>query len=314
MRAAPHCRVSLSIPLENHRPNSYKHGRYWPRTLYWPMGRHDQFREGAPREPPLARKVSFMVIATLPRFLQHGKTGGLIRLGRDHDGGYVVSEADVLAADILITLGIADDWSFERDFAAKNDIPIIAYDGSVGTEIFVRTFFRTLYRHPAKPRRWMKDLKLILGFVRFFGGPGRSHVGKFVSLDNVGNHVAMEKVLSDTDSDRIFLKIDIEESEYMALEAILACQDRITALVIEFHECAARLDAIRDFVSRFSLPLVHIHANNWSPVDGESGLPLTMELTFSRSSVPGEEVAVYPCELDMPNNRDLPEIVLTFES
>lgn len=253
-----------------------------------------------------------MVIASLPRFLQHGKAGGLIRLGRDHDGGYVVSEADVLGADILISLGIGNDWSFEAEFAAKNDIPIIAYDGSVGTKVFFRKFLTPLRRYPAKPGRWMKNLTLLVGFIRFFGSPRRSHIRKFVSPKPVGNHISMDEILSGTDSDRIFLKIDIEESEYAALEAILACQDRITALAIEFHQCAAHLETIRDFVTRFSLPLVHVHANNWSPLHRETGLPLTMELTFSRSSVPGEETAAYPCELDMPNNPDGGEIILTF--
>ena len=40
----------------------------------------------------------------------------LIRIGRENDGGYLVSRSDIDHSDVLIGLAINDDWSFEKEF------------------------------------------------------------------------------------------------------------------------------------------------------------------------------------------------------
>ena len=52
----------------------------------------------------------------LPSFLKFDTTNDLVRIGRDHDGGYLVSKIDIDDSEILVGLGISDDWSFESDF------------------------------------------------------------------------------------------------------------------------------------------------------------------------------------------------------
>jgi hypothetical protein len=44
----------------------------------------------------------------------------LIRLGRDWDGGYVVSKDQIEKTETLLSFGINDDWSFEIDFEKRN--------------------------------------------------------------------------------------------------------------------------------------------------------------------------------------------------
>ena len=59
------------------------------------------------------------MLGLLPNFLKFKKTNDLVRIGRDNDGGYLVSRNDIDNSDILISFGISEDWSFEVDFIKK---------------------------------------------------------------------------------------------------------------------------------------------------------------------------------------------------
>ena len=59
--------------------------------------------------------------------------------------------------------------------------------------------------------------------------------------------------------------------------------------------------------------LVHVHANNHGEVRREDGLPLFLELTFSKYCKLGEK-AILPNILDMPNKKDNAEIQLIIEN
>ena len=54
--------------------------------------------------------------AILPKFFHYYTGNDLIRIGRNHDGGYLIAKVDIEKSDLLISFGISDDWSFERDF------------------------------------------------------------------------------------------------------------------------------------------------------------------------------------------------------
>ena len=57
--------------------------------------------------------------ARLPNLFSIKQATDLIRIGRDYDGGYLVSKSDIEKTDELIGLGINDDWSFEEDFLSQ---------------------------------------------------------------------------------------------------------------------------------------------------------------------------------------------------
>ena len=57
--------------------------------------------------------------ARLPNLFSIKQATDLIRIGRDYDGGYLVSKSDIEKTDVLIGLGINDDWSFEEDFLSQ---------------------------------------------------------------------------------------------------------------------------------------------------------------------------------------------------
>ena len=71
------------------------------------------------------------------------------------------------------------------------------------------------------------------------------------------------------DEKKLFLKIDIEGSEYDILEDIILNKSKIQGIVIEFHEVSKNIDKIINFTNKLNtdLYLVHIHANNYSMKD-----------------------------------------------
>jgi len=68
----------------------------------------------------------------LPNFFKPFSSSGLIRIGKDNDGGYLIENNSMLETDMLITLGIDHDWSFEEEFFSITNCVIQSYDGSVG--------------------------------------------------------------------------------------------------------------------------------------------------------------------------------------
>ena len=53
----------------------------------------------------------------------------LKRIGKRNDGGYLVGLDSIKKTKTLISYGINDDWSFEKDFYEINDkINIISFD------------------------------------------------------------------------------------------------------------------------------------------------------------------------------------------
>ncbi len=245
----------------------------------------------------------------LPHFLRFDTAGDLVRLGRDHDGGYLVSQSDVDASDALISLGVNDDWSFEKDFCGRNDVDVIAYDGSVGPAHFLKRLIKAGLRFYNPALAW-RSLQVLISYFQFFRGR-RRHVRKFVGLSIGGLFCSMGAVFEAAKSSNLFLKIDIEGGEYRILDDLVRNVDRIRGAVIEFHDCDLHLARIESFVRSFGIPVVHVHANNNAPVEAAHSLPLVLEVTFSRNVSAGGG-ALLPHELDRPNNRAFEEIVLRF--
>jgi len=251
-----------------------------------------------------------VIRAVLSPIFRPRHPASLERLGRSHDGGYLVDSRDVLAADSVIGLGIYDDWSFERAFAARNDVPMLAYDGSVSASHFAWRICRAALN--LQPRVFLRSVGLFVDYLRFFSGR-RSHVKSFVASAELTPSVSLDDVFDELRKrglSRPFLKVDIEGSEYAVLDELVA-NDRITTgLAIEFHDCAKHIEEIGRFVERYGLRLVHVHANNFSPVSPD-GVPDALELTFS-SSAQDETGCALPHSLDRPNRRGVPEIAIEF--
>jgi len=257
------------------------------------------------------------MIGTLPQFFQLKTIDDLIRLGGKHDGGYLVSEEDVMSSDIFISLGMGTNWKFEIDFVEKNNVSLNIYDASVNKNYFLSLIKNSIIRF-YRPKNILFYLKLYFSYINFFQN-NRKHIEKFVSsnlklsINDKEKYCTINDVFRNIDSKSIFLKIDIEGDEYRILNSILTYQDRIKSLVIEFHNCDIHLSRIKNFISNFNLSLVHIHANNYSPIDANTNLPLTLEMTFSKNFTSSSNNNSLTSDLDMSNCDSREEISLIFE-
>jgi hypothetical protein len=249
-----------------------------------------------------------IVEARLPNFFSFKSASDLVRIGRDYDGGYLVSQSDVDKSDLLIGLGISDDWSFEEDFTKIKDVEVYAYDASISQNGFLKSFIKSLLKIN-QPKFVLQKLNVLLSYRRFFSKSNRHHhVEKFVGLNSGNhNHCTLASILSDITSQNIFMKIDVEGSEYRFLDTIISNQSRISGLVLELHDCDLHLEKISNFIDKFDLKLVHIHANNYGQIRLDDGLPLVIEVTFSRYCKIQNEPSL-PHHLDTPNSRYKDEI------
>lgn len=216
-----------------------------------------------------------------------------------------------MKTDLLIALGINNDWSFEEDFFDRRACPIVAYDGTIDEIQFLKAAIRRSLRL-RHPRSLLSRWSIYFGYRRFFAGE-RKHIKKNVGLNHEASQVPMKQIFSEQKQKNVFLKIDIEGSEYEIMEDLIKEQARFTGMVIELHDCGLHFDRIKAFIESIRMPLVNVHANNFGQLDGD-GLPLVLELSFSSSVDPSVSsyVAALPHSLDMPNNPEDEEISLSF--
>jgi len=247
--------------------------------------------------------------AFIPSFFKHKRPSDLVRVGRANDGGYTISEKDIIETSHLISLGMDDDWSFESGFKLINEVPIFIYDRSISKRFFLKRMIRSILR-VEKQFILLKSIKTYLSYISFFQDEVK-HIEKNVGLDLAGS-ITMDNVFKETDSNKIFLKIDIEGGEYRLLDSIIENQNRLTGMVMEFHDCDLHIALIENFLSKFSLSLVNIHANNNGAIDNRTGIPHALELSFSSQAVASNEFCSYPNSIDQTNNSFEDEIIINF--
>ena len=248
----------------------------------------------------------------LPNKLKPDGLYKLIRVGKDNDGGYLVCEESVVNSNTLISFGISDDFSFEEHFQKINNINILAYDHTVNLNFFLKKFLHSLIKFNFII--FFKQLINWINFKKFFNksknklflkkiGKGGSAFNDYIPVENI--------IKSSANNQNFFFKIDIEGSEYRILDDLIKFMDRIEGLAIEFHNVDINLDRVINFIEKFNLKLVHIHANNWSTC-GLNNIPSSIELSFSKKPVLLKNDLKFPHELDQNNNPNSDEIKLVF--
>ncbi len=251
---------------------------------------------------------------TLPKFLQPKKINSLKRIGGNNDGGYVIDERNISNSDILIGLGMSDNWHFEEEFNSINSVPTYIYDGTVSLKLFLKKCKKYFIR-VNKPKIFIHWLKTTYNYIKFFKGD-KFHIAKLVGIDAPPNYVSLSTILNKSISknySHIYLKIDIEGWEYRLLSDLIKYSEIIEGLAIEFHDVDLHIDKIEHFVSQFPLNLVHIHCNNYAPLSGNK-IPHTIECSFSSRPVIDIFATDFPNNLDMPNDPNLEEYTLSFSN
>jgi len=262
----------------------------------------------------------------LPNFFNPVRFNDLIRLGRNNDGGYIIREIDVLETEILISLGVNFDWSFEKDFLTYNKkIFLQTFDGSSGLRYFrksLKTRIKIFLSNPniVNFQKILQRLKLTLSFIFFFKlnlTKKINHTEKFVGeyQENFSDFfqfygydpqfISFEDIFNES-TKNVFLSIDIEGGEYKLLKDLVKYSDFIIGLNIEFHNIIDHLDEIESFIKDINLHLIHTHINNFGSL--EKGLPKVIELSFSKirnnnENSRNELVNLLPIDLDQPNDK-----------
>jgi hypothetical protein len=252
----------------------------------------------------------------------------LVRIGRNYDGGYVLSKRQVEQTKTLFSFGINDDWSFEEDFLKQHKVALFAYDASVSIEIFKKSRLHHLtlalgnficFNFVETRKRagsWLGLNKTIKTFSSFFDArKHRFFFKKFVGTQDNEIYSRLDTILNDYISQQdvedlsIFLKMDVEKYEYLTLDQLPPFFDKINGLCVEFHQLDVLGDKFEKIIDLFSpqFAIAHIHGNNYGSLIPGTNLPETLEVTFiNRTLLTSENLSTqdYPIPgLDFPCNQ-----------
>ena len=258
-----------------------------------------------------------------PNYLNPYENKNIIRLGNDYDGGYLVDKESVLETEILISIGISYDWTFEKDFFKLNSCKISSYDGTVGKNFFYEKIKKRMKNilnkksgaYLIKTIWWIiLPFRFFIFFNNFRLVNRKKHYEMFVYENNKKldidyfvhkngyspKFIRFCKIIEKIPSDKkIFLKIDIEGDEYSLLDSLIRYQDRFTSLVIEFHNLDKNnYQILEEFIQKFNLTLSHTHINIAGGFN-DDGMPKVIELTFVKNLKKEKKVEKLPHLLDM---------------
>lgn len=190
----------------------------------------------------------------------------LVRLGPDHDGGYLVPDADLDRISVLLSPGVETTWGFEADLADRYGVASVMCDGSADPPPDL-TGLQTF------ERRWLA---------------ARTGADRVSLADWVDEHAAPE------DKD-LMLQMDVEGAEYAVLRATPAATlARFRIIVIEWHDLqrlsnvygySRRAPALRKLARLFDV--AHVHLNNCCGEVAYAGyvLPRALEVTYLRKDL-----------------------------
>jgi hypothetical protein len=266
------------------------------------------------------------------------KLDDLVRLGRSEDGGYLVPRRCIEATRVVVGMGIFDDWSFEAAFAAANpSVAIVGVDGTVSDRQFrsrmgeakMRALIALVRFHRSQAadqlriaRHWSAKRREL---VTFFDGARRRLLSKHVAdvesqWETTWPALSRnDDLIADAGPLGIFVKMDIEGSEYRVLVDVLADHERINGLVIEFHDVDVHWGRFAELLdaSGEHFAVAHVHGNNYHPLIRGAKTPRALEITLVNRGLLAAPVASsdarYPLVgLDRPCDPTRPDYALEF--
>jgi hypothetical protein len=272
-----------------------------------------------------------------PKFLND-----LIRIGARGDGGYVLNKASVRHSQYLLSFGINDEWSFESEFLTRRpQIKIFCFDHSVSKGVFrarmrnaihdilsFKPIASGLSLKRARLLQMFSDLrhwaKIHSQFSRFVSNQNVKFYSKGISNEKNDQFITFTEAFqlispAKPPENSVFVKIDIEQSEYRVLPAILAAQHYISGMVVEFHDLDILWGKFLEIMQQLTryFEITHIHGNNYGGLIPNSDIPRVLEITFlKRALIPSHQNSpdvTYPIpHLDFPNDVRKEDYRLTF--
>lgn len=248
------------------------------------------------------------------------EVAGLVRVGGDSDGGYVVPEALLRSADVLVSMGLGHNWQFEKDVRVINPgIRVQVYDHTVSDKFFARQHLVELAGLLAGKSSLarVRRRRLRLHDYRAFFGTEATHFRERIYDRCDSQSVDIPTVFARAGTGSVFVKMDIEGGEYRVLEEVLSYADRILGLAVEFHDIGPLRPVFERVLeaSRDRFEIVHVHANNFVPTYRD-GFPEACEITLARRDLVlgTQRRHTLPLRgLDRPNDCRSPDYRLTFK-
>jgi len=236
----------------------------------------------------------------------------LIRIGSANDGGYLAEKSSHDSAQTLISLGLNDNWTFEKEFSGNFKLPVIGFDCVLNAKFLIKKIVSCiilLYKF-YDGKRYISLFKSISVYFDYLNHRKFFHQ-KFVGYSNNERSITFETLMQTYGTTTpMFLKCDIEGWEYRILDGLVQFERCFSGVVIEFHDVDLHRERIQSFIEKFSLTLVHIHPNNFAGVDN-FGHPLVIEMTFAKNPVPLNFLPYsLPHPLDRPCSDAIAEIPL----
>jgi hypothetical protein len=253
-------------------------------------------------------------------YLRPYEIDDLMRCGPDHDGGYVVSKSNIRNCNFILGLGLSDDWGFEDDFSKlRRGVEIHVYDHTVSPfKYLIKIIKGILNIFRGRPDIGHVRLKYnaLIGYLRYF--PSRAqHFRKMIVRNPVRiGEASLTQAIHNTKAQSLFLKIDIEGSEYEIIQQIIDNERAIHGLVIEFHDTEVRREEFKAAIDALDkkFDLIHIHANNFAEL-AEDNLPTVLEISFIKRVQNRNRVKriIFPNDnLDSANNPFAPDYSMYF--
>lgn len=224
-----------------------------------------------------------------------------LRLGNQHDGGYILNELICSNTKRLVSVGIGGEDNFELQWAEKFPNTVIeAYDGTYPCNNLCNKF----------PERINKNI--------FYINYNVGYEDKQIPINTI----------VDT-KDSVLLKVDIEGGEYKAFDNFYP-SNNLTGLILEIHDMhiPEHCDKIVQLITENfkDMLLFHVHGNSWGGMfdlnltphvsDGIliKRFPHVLELSFiSKHLVSNYSIdkGKFPVDgLDNTNRHDSPDIDL----
>lgn len=250
-------------------------------------------KENASEQQMMLDRVT-RLLTVYQAFDQHGPLS-LCRMGRAHDGGYVVPSLAMTHASAVMGYGICDDISFEESASRIYEKPSYGFDGTC-----------------PKPKIHHRLCHFIPNNIV----PSGMDQDAATSFD----HQIKKLQLRDS---QLFIKMDIEGNEYSVMADILRHASQITGIVLEIHfmqeDQVPLALSLLEAIDRHFL-LVHVHGNNYclksfTSTYAAGSIPCVLELSYvNRNLVQSYTVAAdqsHPTPLDMPNNASVSDCTFT---
>jgi hypothetical protein len=272
-------------------------------------------------------------------FLKPIEYRNMIRLGNKYDGGYVVPDDLTKKTDVLISFGYGYDATFEYDYIRFTSNKVYIYDYSCNLFYLVKLFLKYLKRFFIFKKKFKDvkyhytNLKNHLLFIqnKMINFQKRKIISRKSSKPNayVMSHsageiplfkkdITIKKIFDEINFQNVFLKCDIEGSEYYIIDDILEYHNRIDIITVEFHWVDKNLElfseSIKKLLEHFSI--VHIHGNNHNPLVKNINIPEVPEITLVNNKFINEKkyVTNFPRQnLDNPNNFTIADLFFHFK-